>query len=300
MNLILWLCLAVQDIPAPTDDYVNDLANLISEPDRLTMAQLCRKLWADCKIPIVIATVMTQSDYTAGKGASVEAFAKAWYDAWKIGASAENRGLLLLFLFRDRKVRIELGRGFGRSYDNDMQNVTTGMTSYFKRQQYSEGLTEGVRRLDRFARRIANPSAPEPSPQYQPPPYVPSQPPPRSNPNVHYAIPGFDCGFSVIGIMILFVVLLVILSIARSVSYPLYHRPYGYYYGGGPSWWWWGGGPSYNSYHYYNSGSSSSSSSSDSSWGSSWGSSSDSSSSSSSGSSFGGGSSGGGGATGSW
>ncbi len=131
--------------PAPTDDYVNDYANILSQPDTEAIRKMFQDLEYQTGIEAVVVTVNSIEDYYT-KDATIETFATNLFNTWGIGHKKENNGLLILVAVKDRKCRIELGRGYGRKYDSVMkQIINEKMTPYFKTNDYSRGTYEGAR-----------------------------------------------------------------------------------------------------------------------------------------------------------
>jgi uncharacterized protein len=59
----------------------------------------------------------------------------------------ENKGVLLLIALKDRKIRIELGEGYDSSRDRDALRIIKNITPFFKRADYDEGITNGVKAI---------------------------------------------------------------------------------------------------------------------------------------------------------
>lgn len=76
----------------------------------------------------------------------VEAFVTNLFNSWGIGDRQRNDGVLLLVATNDRKVRIEVGSGYGAGYDSAMQRVIDdNILPFFRRGEDSEGIASGVR-----------------------------------------------------------------------------------------------------------------------------------------------------------
>ena len=139
------VCAVAASFPAPIDDYINDYAGVLKPADEQSIRALLEGTRAQTGQEIVLVTIESVSDY-AGEGATVESFVAALFDHWGIGKKDTNNGVLILFANKDRKVRIELGAGYGSQYDAAMQEVVDGrMLPYFRDGDYSRGLYEGVR-----------------------------------------------------------------------------------------------------------------------------------------------------------
>jgi len=131
--------------PLPTDDYVNDYANVITAPDAEAIRKMFKDLEYQTGIEAVVVTINSIRDYSTGD-TTIESFATNLFNTWGIGHKRENNGVLILVAVGDRKCRIELGKGYGRRYDSVMkQIIDEKMIPYFKANDYSRGIYEGSR-----------------------------------------------------------------------------------------------------------------------------------------------------------
>jgi uncharacterized protein len=155
--IVLWVCVFfasaawAANFPIQEDDYINDYANVIKPSDEKAIQGLLQNLRKQTGVEAVVVTVESLAKYAPrqapGKeGAAIEAFATALFNEWGIGKRAANNGILVLFAQRDRQVRVELGSGYNSYYDSVMQGVVDeSMIPYFKDEEYSRGLYEGVK-----------------------------------------------------------------------------------------------------------------------------------------------------------
>jgi len=141
--VLLLACLAV---PAPAlqvpryQGYVNDYADMISPETR---GQLERALQSfDLSDSTQVAVLIIESL----EGDNLEDFSIRVVDDWQIGQRGRDNGVLLLIAEKERKMRIEVGRGLegvltdlaaGRIIDNVI-------TPLFKDGRYDEGVAAGV------------------------------------------------------------------------------------------------------------------------------------------------------------
>ncbi len=131
--------------PAHTDDYVNDFAGVLNKPDSEAIRKMFKELEQKTGIEAVAVTINSINDYNNGD-ATLESFATNLFNSWGIGHKKENNGVLILMAVKDRKCRIELGRGYGKLYDPAMKQVIDeNMLPYFKDGDYSRGIFEGSR-----------------------------------------------------------------------------------------------------------------------------------------------------------
>jgi uncharacterized protein len=136
---------AQNEYPSPTDDYVNDYANILSQPDTDAIRKMFKDLEYQTGIEALLVTIGSIEDYNTND-VTIEQFATNLFNTWGIGHKKENNGLLILVAVKDRKCRIELGRGFGNRYDSTMKQVIDEkMIPYFRTNDYSRGIYEGSR-----------------------------------------------------------------------------------------------------------------------------------------------------------
>jgi len=156
--------------PKAKDLYVNDFANLLTAKDAITIRTALAKLRDDAGVHTVVVTIRSIHGYGTGDQ-TVESFATNLFNGWGIGDRVRNDGVLILVAVKDRKVRIELGSGYGESYNEQMQSVINQrMLPHFKEKNYSLGVMEGtdsvVQILSQRASTIALQSAPTPTIKY--------------------------------------------------------------------------------------------------------------------------------------
>jgi uncharacterized membrane protein YgcG len=131
--------------PKAADDYVNDFAGVLNKPDSEAIRKMFKELENKTGIEAVVVTISSINDYNKDD-TTLESFATNLFNTWGIGHKKENNGVLILVAVKDRKCRIELGRGYGRVYDSAMQQVIDeNMLPYFKSGDYSRGIFEGAR-----------------------------------------------------------------------------------------------------------------------------------------------------------
>lgn len=138
---------AQNNYPSPIDSSINDFANLLTTEDAGAIRILLGELQQNGSITAVVATIHSFKDYSTSDE-TFEAFATNLFNTWEIGDKAQNRGVLLLVAVTDRKVRIEVGAGYGSSVDAQMQEVINEhILPSFRRNEYSRGIHRGVRAI---------------------------------------------------------------------------------------------------------------------------------------------------------
>src|SRR5262249_38805394 len=133
----------------------------------ITIRTALAKLRDDAGVHTVVVTIRSIHGYGTGDQ-TVESFATNLFNGWGIGDRVRNDGVLILVSVKDRKVRIELGSGYGKSYNAQMQNVISQqMLPHFRKRNYSLGILEGtnavVQILSERASTLTLPPAPTPT-----------------------------------------------------------------------------------------------------------------------------------------
>lgn len=143
--------------PEARDPFLNDLAGLVSASDAATLRSELGDLRQQTGVEAVVVTVPRLAGLPGG---SIEALATGLFNHWGVGDARRNDGLMLLVARDDRKIRIEVGEGYGNRLDAPMKQVIDGViTPRFRSGRFSEGLLEGARAMVRAAR-----PAPAPAP----------------------------------------------------------------------------------------------------------------------------------------
>jgi uncharacterized protein len=113
--------------------------------------------------PIYVVTIPSLASQGA-PGQTIEQYARALFDEWRIGSADHNRGMLLLVSRADRQVRIELGASWGHSRDDDAGRVLDDLViPEFKKGRFAEGIVAGVKEMEAIA---AGTAAPERAPAW--------------------------------------------------------------------------------------------------------------------------------------
>ncbi len=147
--------------------YVNDYADMIAPRMEARLERLLQSFDLTDSTQVAILTIPSL------EGEALEDFSIRTVDKWQVGQKDKDNGVLLLVAQKDRKVRIEVGRGLepvltdllsGRIIDNVI-------SPYFKAGRFDEGFAAGVgaivqacrgefkadRRAGRIRRRAAMP-----------------------------------------------------------------------------------------------------------------------------------------------
>lgn len=111
-----------------SESFVKDLNNKLSDYDKKTSNQ------------IAVVTIDTTGSET------IEQYSIHLADKWKPGQKGKDNGVVMLFAMKDRKMRIEVGRGLeGELTDLKSRRIIADiMTPEFKASHYEAGIAKGV------------------------------------------------------------------------------------------------------------------------------------------------------------
>lgn len=139
--------LAQGSYPKARDLYVNDFAGLLTARDKKETRTALMNLRNETGVELSVVTIRSIRDYKTGDE-TLESFATNLFNTWGIGDRQKNDGALILVAARDRRVRIELGSGYGSSYTAQTQSVIDEqMIPHFKKQNFCQGILEGTNAL---------------------------------------------------------------------------------------------------------------------------------------------------------
>lgn len=161
-RFVVWasaLCGLAPAVPGQADDFVNDFANIIKEPDKIEIqrnAAAVRDRYNGAHI--AVATV------TSLEGLSIEEYAGKLFNSWGLENAKANRGVLFLIVPNGEKgarLRIEMGGGLESVIpDWTAEYILDQVLPYYESGDYSAGIALGV---DMLARCVKGESvAPEP------------------------------------------------------------------------------------------------------------------------------------------
>ena len=134
----------VSDLPAPTG-YVSDFAGALQPDTRQSVEDLCRQVDQKAHAQIAVVTIKTIDG-----DQSIEEFATALEDKWKVGAKGTDRGLLMLFVMQPRGGRIEVGYGLeGILNDAKVGDIGRMMAPAARQGDYNQAIPLGVQQVAR-------------------------------------------------------------------------------------------------------------------------------------------------------
>ncbi len=145
--LVLLLCCAqpaiCEDKFPPHQGLVNDFAGVIPPAIQAEMRSRAREVLQKTGASVVVVTIPTLGD------SYVSDYANKLYHAWGIGKKGEDRGVLILFVLKERKIRIETGYGLeGILPDGKVGEIIRGgIVPLLKEGKYGEGLLNGLKQV---------------------------------------------------------------------------------------------------------------------------------------------------------
>jgi uncharacterized protein len=152
---------SVSTLPAPTG-YVNDFANVLSPSVKQSVENLCLQVDRQAHAQIAVVTVKTMDG-----DPTIEDFATALEDKWKVGAKGTDRGVLMLLVMQPRKGRIEVGYGLeGILNDAKVGDIGRSMTPAAQQGDYNTAIPLGVTQIARIIATDAGVTLTQPVQQY--------------------------------------------------------------------------------------------------------------------------------------
>ncbi|MDQ2833516.1 MAG: TPM domain-containing protein [Acidobacteriota bacterium] len=133
---------SVNTLPAPTG-YVNDFAGVLSPSTRASVESLCTSVDRQAHAQIAVVTIKTLDN-----DQSIEEFATALEDKWKVGPKGTDRGVLMIFVMTPRRGRIEVGYGLeGILNDAKVGDIGRSMVPAAQAGDYNTAIPLGVQQI---------------------------------------------------------------------------------------------------------------------------------------------------------
>lgn len=136
----------VAGLPSPTG-YVNDFAGVLSPETKQSLEELCTQLDEKAHAQIAVVTVKTIDPDKSGATPTVEEFATALEDKWKVGAKGTDKGVLMIFVLNPAPMhgRIEVGYGLeGVLNDAKVGDIGREMKPILRGGDFNQGISLGV------------------------------------------------------------------------------------------------------------------------------------------------------------
>ncbi|RXH56857.1 TPM domain-containing protein [Granulicella sibirica] len=132
----------VAGLPAPTG-YVNDFAGVLNPTTKQNLEALCTDVDKQAHAQIAVVTIKTIDG-----DQSIDEFATALEEKWKVGAKGTDRGLLMLFVMTPRAGRIEVGYGLeGILNDAKVGTIGRTMVPAASQNDYNTAIPLGVQQI---------------------------------------------------------------------------------------------------------------------------------------------------------
>jgi uncharacterized protein len=136
---------SVSTLPAPTG-YVSDFAGVLSPSTKYNLENLCTQVDRQARAQIAVVTIKTLDN-----DQSIEEFAVALEEKWKVGPKGTDRGVLMLVVMNPRKYRIEVGYGLeGILNDAKVGDIGRSMVPALSQNDYNTAIPLGVQQLARI------------------------------------------------------------------------------------------------------------------------------------------------------
>ena len=133
---------SVNTLPAPTG-YVNDFASVLSPSTKSSLENLCTQVDRQAHAQIAVVTIKTLDG-----DQSIEEFATALEDKWKVGPKGTDRGVLMIFVMTPRRGRIEVGYGLeGILNDAKVGDIGRSMVPAAQQGDYNTAIPLGVTQI---------------------------------------------------------------------------------------------------------------------------------------------------------
>jgi uncharacterized protein len=202
--------------------YVNDFAHVIDQGTAVQIESMCHQVDQQAHAQIALVTINTLD------GDDIESYAVDLFHQWGIGSKSTDRGVLILYVIRDHRARIEVGYGLEPILpDGKVGSFQREAIPLMRSEEYSQALllvTTRVAQVIATDAGIQLATSPPPTPISQP-----VRPPER--------------GVSVFGIIVFVVIVLIVLATPlRSVLFWLLFSSMFDGRGGGGNWGGGGGG----------------------------------------------------------
>ncbi len=136
---------SVASLPAPTG-YVSDFAGVLSPSTISSLENLCTQVDRQAHAQIAVVTIKTLDG-----DQSIDEFATALEDKWKIGPKNSDRGVLVLFSMAPKRWRIEVGYGLeGILNDAKVGDIGRTMAPLASQGDFNTAIPLGVQQIARI------------------------------------------------------------------------------------------------------------------------------------------------------
>jgi uncharacterized protein len=139
--------LAIDIATLKPQGYVSDFASVVDAQSKTELESF------SARVEKATGTQMAFVTLDAIEGESLEDFANDLYRRWGIGQKGKDEGLLLLLIVRERRSRLEVGRGLEEFIPDGMAgSLLRDMRPFLQQNQYGEAFKTAAQSLaDRIA-----------------------------------------------------------------------------------------------------------------------------------------------------
>jgi uncharacterized protein len=133
-----------QTFPEPLSDTLSDFADVLDATEEGRITRLLTDTRTATGVQMVVVTVPGLAA-DGGAGMTIEAYGKALFNAWGVGAAERNDGILLLLDTNRREARIALGEGYDPVYDGRAARVlSTAVLPALRDGNVATGIEAGI------------------------------------------------------------------------------------------------------------------------------------------------------------
>jgi uncharacterized protein len=126
---------------------VNDFAGVLTPETKQQVEDLCTQVDQKAKAQIAVVTVNSIEANDGGE-TTIEEFAVALEEKWKVGAKGTDRGVLMLLVMNPRRGRIEVGYGLeGILNDAKVGDIGRAMGPAAQANDYNTAIPLGVSKI---------------------------------------------------------------------------------------------------------------------------------------------------------
>ncbi len=140
----------VAGLPARPTGYVNDYAGVLSPGTQQSLEALATEVDQKAHAQIAVVTIKSVDPGKDGTTPTIEEFATALEDKWKVGAKGTDKGVLMIFVANPPPMhgRIEVGYGLeGALNDAKVGDIGREMKPILVSGDFNQGISLGVQAI---------------------------------------------------------------------------------------------------------------------------------------------------------
>jgi len=162
--------LAIDIATLKPQGYVSDFASVVDAQSKADLEAFCTSVERTTGVQMAFVTLDTLA------GEALEDFTNDLYRRWGVGQKGKDEGLMLLLVVRERRSRLEIGRGLEEFIPDGMAgSLLSDMRPALRQGQYGEGLLVAARALARRISQAKGVQIPEEAPLRRRPPPRPAR-----------------------------------------------------------------------------------------------------------------------------